>query len=204
MKGGELLAQLAAHLRADGNVESRQRLVQQKELRLGRERAQKGDALRLAAGQRSGQSVRSISKAGFVEPPTSDGGRVRPALRAQAEGDVLDCAQVRKEDMVLEHEAGSPALRGYVQPTCAVVQDLAIKNHSACHLIQTGECPQKRRLSAPVGTKHGHRLVRGRRQGDIEREGVSRYAHHSLERHSAPSQRSRMPTRIATETTSRM
>src|SRR5207245_3927192 len=152
MKGGELLAQLAAHLRADGNVEGRQWLVQQKELRLGRERAQKGDALRLAAGQRSGQSVRSISEAGFVEPPTSDSGRVRPGLRAQAEGDVLDRAQVRKEDMVLEHEAGSPALRGYVHPTCAVVQDLAIENHSAFHLVQARQRSQQSGLPGPVGT----------------------------------------------------
>src|SRR5258706_4822141 len=136
MKGRELPAQLAAHFRADGNVECRQRLVQQKKLRLGRERTQKSDTLRLPAGQRSGQSVRTISEAGFAEPPTSNGGSVRPALRPQAKGDVLDRAQVRKEDMVLEHEAGSSPLWGYVNPTCAVLQHLAAANHSAFHLIQ--------------------------------------------------------------------
>src|SRR5216684_3445616 len=152
MKGRELPAQLAAHFRADGNVESRQRLVEQQELRLGRERAQKSDALRLPAGQRSGQSVRSISEAGFVEPPTSNGGRVRPALSAQAKGDVLDRAQVRKEDMVLEHEAGSPALWGYVNPTRAVVEDLAVESHSAFHLIQARQRSQQGGLSRSVGT----------------------------------------------------
>ncbi len=128
---------------------------------------------------------------------------MRPALRAQTEGDVLDRAQVGKEDVILEHEAGSPALCGYVDAKRAVVQDLAVENHSAFHLVQARQRSQQGGLARPVGTKHRDRLVRSRGQLDVEREAIPGDSYRGLERHT-PSHRSRRPTRIATETTSRI
>src|SRR5260370_30016314 len=106
--------------------------------------------------------------------------------------------------MVLKHEAGSPALCGYVNATRAVVQDLAVENHSAFHLIQPRQRSQQSGLARPVGTQHCDRLVSGGGQLDVKSEAVAADSHRGLEAHSAPSHRSRMPTRIATETTSKM
>src|SRR5260370_16981207 len=106
--------------------------------------------------------------------------------------------------MVLKHEAGSPALCGYVNATRAVVQDLAVENHSAFHLIQPRQRSQQSGLARPVGTQHCDRLVSGGGQLDVKREAVAADSHPGLEAHSAPTHPSPMPTTIPTQPTPKM
>src|SRR2546428_5788415 len=85
-----------------------------------------------------------------------------------------------------------------------VLEHRAIKHHAAFHLVEACECSQERRLARAVGPEHRERLAGGHAERHVQSEGVALDAHRRLESHSAPNQRSRMPTRIATETTSRM
>src|SRR6266705_344818 len=106
--------------------------------------------------------------------------------------------------MVLVHLARTPALGRDVHAPARVVEHGAIEDDATLHLVQAGERAQQRCLARAVRSQHRDGLAGGGVQRHVQSEGVALYAHHRFERHSAPSQRSRMPTRIATETTRRM
>ncbi len=106
--------------------------------------------------------------------------------------------------MILEHEAGAPSLGGHMHALARVLEDLAVEHDAPLHLVEAGQRPQERGLARTVGTEHRNGLARCGREGDIEREAIAPDPDRGIQCHSAPSQRSRMPARIATDTTSRM
>ena len=109
----EMRAQIAPQLGADADVERGERLVEQQQARLRRERARERDALRLPARQLTGLLARVLGEADarrairrrVAAPPTSGCRRA-----AQTEGDVLAHAQVREEQVVLEHDTDGSLL----------------------------------------------------------------------------------------------
>src|SRR5260370_36135986 len=103
--------------------------------------------------------------------------------------------------MVLEHEAGSPALCGYVNATRAVVQDLAVENHSAFHLIQPRQRSQQSGLARPVGTQHCDRLVSAGGPLAAKSEARAADSHAAPGAHSPTSNPPRTPRDMATDTT---
>ena len=149
-------------------VEAGERLVEQHEARLGRQRAGERDALALAAGQLVGVAVAVAGEADDAEP-------VLALARARADRDMPRSPkvmlpatrEVREQGVLLEHEPGAPVL-GLDAPR-AVVDDVAADADLA--LVgggQPGDDAQQRRLAAPARADERDQLVvgdgRGRRR----------------------------------------
>src|SRR6202011_289114 len=149
------------------------------------------------------QSFRAIAEAGVVEPYAGSSGCVRLSARAESECNVFEHAQMRKQDVVLKDDARVPAFRGHVHAAAGVFEHLALECYAALHVLEPGEGSQESRLAGSIRSEHGDCLACSGEKGDVEREAVAFHAHCCLERH-MPNQRSRRPTRIATETTRRM
>ena len=144
---GELVEQIFEILEkavAEPPVERAERLVEKEHARLGCERAREGDALALAAGQRSDGAVLETlepDEPEQVADPSGDSlGRV-PA-HAEPERDVPEDVAVRKERVILEHEPDPTSMRGHRSEVDAVEQDPA-----GVRLLQACDHSQERRLS---------------------------------------------------------
>ena len=100
---GEQVVQLGADRRLRVRVERRERLVEQQDLRVARERARERDALPLAAGELARPRVREVRDAKALEVVVRS---VTPRVL-----DVLANRHVREERVLLEDEPDAPALR---------------------------------------------------------------------------------------------
>ena len=102
---------LLAHLGAQGGVQRGERLVEQHQLRRGRQRAGQRHPLLLAARQRVrigpgvGAHVDRGQQLGHAPLAAA------PVAAAEAEGHVLADAQMREQGEVLEHQPDPAALR---------------------------------------------------------------------------------------------
>ncbi len=97
---------VAPHLAAQGGIQVGQRLVQQQQARVDRQRAGEGDALLLAAGKLPRQPVGQRLQPGQPQHLRHPGVQRRPlhAPHLQPEGDVAGDAQVREQRVGLEHQ----------------------------------------------------------------------------------------------------
>ena len=154
--GPELLLQLGdlqAHLDAERGVEIRQRLVEQKRLRLAHDRASDRDALALPAGKLARLAVeigRQIQRGGRGLHLAVDL-RARQAGHLQAERDVAANAHMRIERIGLEHHRQAALRRRHVHHVLAVDQDL-----SAGDVLKSGDQAQQRRLAATGRPDENH------------------------------------------------
>ncbi len=102
---------LLAQAVAQAHIQIRERFVEQQQARLRGQRAGQGDALLLSAGEH----VRGIRGALGEADARQHGQRLRAPLGggelAQAEGDIVEQAQVGKQREVLEHHADLALLR---------------------------------------------------------------------------------------------
>ena len=152
-QGAEDVLQLAAHDRARVRVERRQRLVEQQDLRVARQRARDRDALALAARQRARALAGEMADAQALEQ------RADVRVARAAEGDVGAHGHVREERVLLEDEAHRAALgrqvdlRGGVEPRA-----LAERDAPAIGAPQPGDGPQDGRLARARGPDERDRL----------------------------------------------
>jgi len=108
------MAQLDLHGLAQLAVERAERLVEQQQRRLDDYGARDRDALLLSAGEREHAAIREAFHAHQRERLADallDLG-LRDALRLEAEGHVFGDRQMRKQRVVLEHDADIAPVRG--------------------------------------------------------------------------------------------
>ena len=117
----EQLLDLGAQAVAQARVERGERLVEQDQARLRRERPGHRDALLLAARELVGPAMAEAAEADQVEQLGHP--LPAPAPPRQPEADVLGDVEVREEQALLRHVADAPAVRRHV--VLAVVERLA-------------------------------------------------------------------------------
>ncbi len=124
------------------------------------------------------------------------------APRPQPERDVLQCAQVREERVILEHVPDRSALGGDPLARRRVVEHLAVDDDApGVECEQAGDHPQHRRLAGTVGTEEHDRLAGLGVEPDVEGEHAEPDADTGLEAH-AGNHWSRSDTSTATDTAS--
>ena len=98
-------AKLGPHPHPQEWVERRQRLVEQKNLRIGDQRARERDALLLAAGQLRRHALRIWRHGDELEElhRLLASRRLIDALHLEREGDIVDAGEMREERVALEH-----------------------------------------------------------------------------------------------------
>ena len=168
MQRAQPLPQLLAHL----GVERAERLVEQQDARLDRERAGQRDALALAAGQlarvAAGQPVELHQIQQFLDP-RADRGLVladRARLHPQAERDVLEHRHVAEQRVMLKHEADM-ALAGAVRQRVLAVE----RNLAGVGPVQPGDDPQQRGLARARRPEQRQQLAIGDLEVDIVERG---------------------------------
>ena len=161
-KVSQPVAQRAARLGARAYVERGQRLVEQQQERFDGEGADQRHALRLTAGEARGPRRGVVGQPDARQPGARLRARrrARMAAAAQTEGDVVECAQVREQPVVLEHDADRPLLRGYEQAGGGVFERAPIERDAAARQRhEPGKRRQQRALAGPVRTEHGDDLA---------------------------------------------
>ena len=204
----DLLTQGAAQVHLGRGVDRRQGLVEEQEAGLGDERPGQGHALLLAAADRAGTAGRVVLQAEALQPLVGAAPCRHPRhpARAQPERDVVEHREVGEEGVVLEDDAHSPRLRLDPGVGGGVLEHLAVEHDvPVATVLQPGEDAQHGGLAGSIGAQHCDRLPRL----DVDRaahlEATQGHADVGVEAHAtAPSQRSRSPTRTATEITSRI
>src|SRR5215203_3566940 len=108
------------------------------------------------------------------QPPSRDPtGRV-PTLppRSRSEGNIVEHAQVREQQVVLENHSDGPFVRRAMDSFIGH-RDTGDRDPPIGYGEQTSECPDRRRFACAVGTQQGNDLTGGRVQLDVEGEGAS-------------------------------
>ena len=121
-----------AELRADPRVERAERLVEEEDLRLGRERAGEPHPLPLSAGELRRVAMPEALELHEVQELVDPLGdlRLRALAHLQAERDVLAHGHVLEGGVVLEDEADVPLLRRERRRVLAAEEDLALRRRS--------------------------------------------------------------------------
>src|SRR5439155_26771337 len=145
-------AQPLAQLLPDAGVERAERLVEEEDLRLSRQRARERDALPLAA--------RELPGAQPLEPLELDQPEQcldplahawsRPAPYAHREGDVVEHAHLPEERGVLEDEADVPVADAQLGDVLAVVAHRAGVRH-----LEARAAGEEGRLAGAGGPEQG-------------------------------------------------
>src|SRR5581483_6680562 len=104
-------------------VERGERLVEEEDAGVARERAGERDALALAAGELSGVGVGEVRDAEALEELADPGGA--------AVGDVAADAHVGEERVLLEHEPDAAAVRGAEDALLGVEPDVLAERDPA-------------------------------------------------------------------------
>ena len=161
---GEQLLDLSAQAVAQARVQRRERLVEQDQPRLRRERAGDGHTLLLAAGELVGTALAEAAEADQVEQLVDRRAAAAPAREPEA--DVLGDGQVGEEQAVLRHVADAPRWAGTL--VLRVVERLAVERDApASGAVEAGEQAQQRRLAGSRRPEHGREAARGHRQRDV-------------------------------------
>jgi hypothetical protein len=172
----ELPLQLGTGVQPGAGVKSGQRLVEQEQRWIDRERSRQRHPLGLTSGQLPGLTPGTLGEADPVEPSGGvvAGGTPAGAVPAEPEGDVVQSGQVREEQVVLEHDTDRTTLGGYLSPPSGSVEVLARQGDVAgSQRFQTGERAQRGGLSGAVGPEQGDDLAGGDVQPDVEAEATT-------------------------------
>jgi hypothetical protein len=195
-----------AQLGTGRDVDGRERLVEDQDARIAREGARQRDALARAARQRRGPRPRVHRRGHAGQDLTSVCARgARPrAARAPRERHVLQRAEVREQDSVLERDADRPALwRQAVDP-------FTVERHPAPRLgHEPGDGFDDRGLPRAVRAEDRDGLVRRGLERRLDRPLAARDREvdqqgHWAPRHLRPVSRPPRVTSTASETTTRI
>src|SRR5262249_42751067 len=150
--------QFDLHLLAELQVESAERLVEEKDLGMIDERARQSDPLTLAARQLRRLAVAETGEPHNLEDLVDALATLRPrhALDAEAVGDVLADGHVREECVVLEDGVDVPQVRrpaGDVPP-----REL---DPARVRPLEAGDQAQRRGFPRPGRAEHREELARG-------------------------------------------
>ena len=162
MQAAQPAAQLLAHL----GVQRAERLVQQQQLGLDRQRAGQRHALPLAAGKLRRIAVLQIAELHQLQQaqhPLADlalGHAFRTALDAETEGDVVEHRHVAEQRVVLEHEADIAVARRGSRPPAGNASFSA----AGIRPVQAGEDAQQRGLARSRRAEQRQELAVPRRQ----------------------------------------
>src|SRR5206468_10249182 len=136
----------------DLGVERPERLVEEEDLRLGRERTGEGNALALPSGE-----LRRVGAGEAVELDQAEQladallhTLPRPAPHAEPEGHVLEHGHVAEERVVLEDEPDVAVLHRGVGHVLVLIQDRTSIGH-----LQAGDDAEQRRLSGSGWAEEG-------------------------------------------------
>jgi hypothetical protein len=149
---------LAPEVAAERRVEVRERLVQQHDLRLGRERARERDPLALAPRQLVRVAVGLVLEAHQLERPAREPVALVASAARQPERDVRLHLQVREERVVLEHHPGPAPLRRR-EPAGPRHELAADRDRAGVGPLEPGDQAQQRRLAAAGRAEHRDQLA---------------------------------------------
>ena len=156
------VAQVGREPFAQTGVERRERLVEQQQPRLGRQRAGQRDPLALAAGEGGGQPVAVPRQADQLEQLGHPGRRVRGPAQAQRVADVAGHGQVSEQLAVLEQQREAALVGGYAGQVGAVPAHAARGER-----LEPGDGTQQRGLAAARRSEHGQHLPVGQLEVDV-------------------------------------
>jgi hypothetical protein len=170
----EVALQLGARLQPRPGIQRGQRFIEQQQIRLYGESPGQRHPLRLASGELPGLRPGLLGQPDAAQPV----GRLRPGGRAvdaaapRPERDIVQRAQVRKEQVVLEHHADRPAL-GRDRCTVGRLVEYTIgqADVSGREWQEAGQGPQGRGLAGPVRAEERHDLAGGHADRQVEPEG---------------------------------
>ncbi len=149
--------QLVLQAGARDRVERAERLVEQQQVGIDRERARQGDALALAARQLIRPALRIVGEADQLERGTGASGALgaRQCQALEAELDVGEHAAPWQQARLLEHQPDRPPLTG---------RRAGQRDPSGGRPDQPGEHAQQARLADPRRADHGDELAGLERQ----------------------------------------
>ncbi len=159
--------ELLAHLHAQERVERRQRLVEQKDGRLHDQSARQRDPLLLPARKLRRQARGVVGHAHEIEKlaRSSMPLGLRHASHLQAEGDVVEGAQMREQRIALEHHGGAAPGGRQARDIHVADQDIALGD-----AFVPRDHAQSRGLAAARGAEQA--AIAGLR--DAQGDGVDR------------------------------
>jgi hypothetical protein len=163
-------AQLRAEPLAQLDVEARERLVEQQQPRIRRERAGERDALLLAAGQLVRPAL--LQAASPTSAISSRARARRSAARPvrEAERDVAEHVEVREQRVVLEHHADAPPPGGVLEP--GPTARLAVADDPPrIHRLEARDHAQRRGLAAAARPEQAADPARRERQLQAAQDG---------------------------------
>ncbi len=163
LDAADLVAQLHAHL----GVERRERLVEQEDRRLDRQRPGEGHPLLLAAGELVGVAVGVDAETDQLEHVVGPlaAGRAVATAQLEAEGDVVAHCQVREQAVGLEDHPHVALVGRHPGEVLAADLDAAGRR-----LVEAGQDAQCRGLAAARRAEQGHELAGGEMEGEsVER-----------------------------------
>lgn len=161
---GQLVVEHRAHICRGLGVERRQRLVEQQDLRRGRQGAGDRDPLLLPTRQLPGTTVPHSRQTDAPQPVVriAEGDLAVDAARAGAEGDVLSGREVWKKPRVLTEQHRAALRRGDVPTRPIGGRDIPIPDPdaSARHPGEARDRREQGRLSCPARAHHRDDLAR--------------------------------------------
>ena len=202
----EVLSQLSAKLDPGADIQGRHWFVEEQERRVSCQRPDQRNPLRLATRQGAGFSIGRRAEADAVQPRSGPGGCGCPPhpARPESECHVLQDRQVREEQVVLEDYPDRPLLHGHADRVRRFIQHDAVQRDApGIDGQQPGKGAQHRGLARTVRPQQGDDLAWCDAEIDIQVEASHPCLELRLKAHDVPSQRSRSPTRTASETRSK-
>ena len=166
--------QLEAHLLAELGVQVRQRLIEQQERRLHRQRARERQALLLAAGERRRLAVGQLVELHGREHPhyvvANLPARVTVATDLQWKGGILEHVHVWPDGVGLEHHAEA-ALVGRHEDACGrrIDDPIVDRDPADARPLETGNRAKRRRLTAAARTKQREETPLGHGEAHVLR-----------------------------------
>ena len=156
--------QFDLHVLAELVVKGRERLIEEKHLWRGGERAGQRHALLLPAGDLAGLAVPELFHLNELQHLADAGLDLSPGLaqHLEAEADVLTHRHVGKQRIALEHGIHRPLVGRQGSDVLAMEQDVAFGRE-----VETGDQPQERGLSAAGGPQQGEELVLADRDRNV-------------------------------------
>ena len=163
----EQVHDVGADLRPKVGIETRERLVEQHQPRVRRQRPGERDPLPLAARQLVRVAVAVARQTDRRQPVVGAALALRTAQRPQAEHDVPAHRQVREQRVLLEHET-HVALLGVGAARSVLDEPATDSDLAAIGGVEPGDDAQQRRLATPARPDEREQLAVGDVEIDID------------------------------------
>jgi hypothetical protein len=141
------------------SIDRGERLVEQQNSRLTRQRSCHRDTLALAAGQRRGPVVRAGGQMHEVEQRHGSRTSLATPKMAERSGDIAERGEMGKQGVFLKHEPHVPPVRGQIDGVVRVDPSLAAREHArVLRRVQSCDGPEDCGLAAAGGTEERQHL----------------------------------------------